>query len=73
YPSPQPVRTIIETDNSFDYNLFLLLNESFPILDEDRKLKENPQSFEQIRSSYVYRREMSQELFRIIDNIKPKK
>ncbi|MEN6619557.1 MAG: 4-phosphoerythronate dehydrogenase [Rikenellaceae bacterium] len=73
YPSPQPVRTIIESGNSFDYNLFLLLNESFPILDEDRKLKENPQSFEQIRSSYVYRREMSQELFRIIDNIKPKK
>lgn len=44
-------------------NLFFLLRETFPIFDEDRKLRDNPSLFEKIRSSYSYRREISPEMY----------
>ncbi|OFY41262.1 MAG: hypothetical protein A2X18_12195 [Bacteroidetes bacterium GWF2_40_14] len=72
YPAPEPVRTTINLTDSFESNMFLLLNESFPVFEEDRKLRDNPLDFEQIRSDYIYRREISQEMFNIIDTIKPK-
>lgn len=72
YPTPEPVRTIINETDTFEDNMFLLLSESFPLFEEDKKLRANPLEFEQIRSTYVYRREISKELFNIIETIKPK-
>jgi len=72
YPVPEPVRTTTDLTDSFENNMFLLLNESFPLLEEDMKLRANPLQFEQIRSGYVYRREISKEMFNIIETIKPK-
>ncbi len=71
YPAPEPVRTIIDLTDSYENNMFALMNESFPLLEEDKKLRANPLDFEQIRSAYAYRREISQELFNIIETVKP--
>ncbi|MFA6334669.1 MAG: 4-phosphoerythronate dehydrogenase [Bacteroidales bacterium] len=60
YPEPYTVKTD---------NLCSFLTESFPIYDEDKKLRENPCSFEKIRSSYTYRREISGEMYRAIGKI----
>lgn len=72
YPEPLPVKTIVYSESSFQDNLCLLLNESFSIYAEDKKLRENPEAFEKIRSTYVYRREISDELYKIFASIKPK-
>ncbi|MFA5850736.1 MAG: 4-phosphoerythronate dehydrogenase [Bacteroidales bacterium] len=72
YPVQEQVRTNINLSDSFENNMYLLLNESFPLFEEDKKLRANPLDFEHIRSAYVYRREISQDLFNIIETIKPK-
>jgi len=72
YPLPEPVTATINKAETFESNMRLFLNESFPLLEEDKKLRASPLDFEQIRSTYTYRREIPQELFRIFETIKPK-
>lgn len=41
----------------------LLFTQCFPIMEEDRRLRANPSLFEELRNSYVYRREWTPEQY----------
>jgi len=64
YPAYPVVKTTFEIEKTYQENICLLLLEKFPILDEDMKLRDNPDKFEDIRSSYVYRREISSDIYK---------
>jgi len=40
-----------------------ILSDSFPVMKEDKKMREDPDSFEKQRSSYILRREIPQEVY----------
>lgn len=53
----EPNNNFIGLDNKNICEIATILENIFPIFEEDFKLKENPQNFEQLRSNYKYRRE----------------
>jgi len=54
-----------EVVNKQDW-VFKVMYESFPIFDTDICLRKNPESFEKLRSSYNYRREVTQDMYEFI-------
>ncbi len=44
-------------------SLQVILEESFPVMKEDKKLREDPDSFEKQRSNYILRREIPKEVY----------
>jgi len=65
YPEQPPVKAVFDSDKSYQDNTYQFLQESFPIMDQDRKLRESPDKFEDIRSSYIYRREISPDTYKM--------
>lgn len=53
----EPNHNFIQLDNKNICEIATILENIFPIFEEDFKLKSNPQNFEQLRSNYKYRRE----------------
>lgn len=53
----EPNTNFISLDDKNICEIAATLENIFPIFEEDLKLKSNPQSFEQLRSNYKYRRE----------------
>ncbi len=51
-------------------NIGFLLREIFPIFETDSLLRSNPEMFEQIRSDYIYRREIPQYIIDLVKNSK---
>jgi len=68
-----PSYNFVPDENSSDYeNICALLNIIYAIKDDDKLLRTNPESFEQLRGNYNYRREFTQEFFDLIKLIKNK-
>ncbi|MHC1778826.1 MAG: 4-phosphoerythronate dehydrogenase [Bacteroidales bacterium] len=53
-----------------NFNIYSLLTQRFDILSESHLLKSNPDRFEEYRVNYNYRREITSDDIKIIDNIK---
>ena len=58
---PLPIQTISlsKNPNGWEEGLHLLFNQMFPIHDEDFRLRLAPERFEELRSSYQFRKEFS--------------
>jgi len=58
----------------WEESLYLLLNQIFPISDEDFRLRLVPEQFEELRASYIYRRENTGYAVKgpVVDIISPK-
>ena len=68
-----PSYNFVPDENRSDYeNICALLNIIYAIKDDDKLLRTNPKSFEQLRGNYNYRREFTQEFFDLIKLIKNK-
>ncbi|MEA5005911.1 MAG: 4-phosphoerythronate dehydrogenase [Rikenellaceae bacterium] len=60
YEEPSSLNVIIEDCREW---LFKFFYESYPIFDMDKKLRNNPELFEQLRATYEYRREIPEVLY----------
>lgn len=69
YPKNPKIDFKPNINHSIEENLFLLLNESFPIFDIVEKLKHKPDSFEDLRNNYDYRRELTKDIMEIAKNL----
>jgi len=68
-----PSYNFLPDENLSDYeNICSLLNIIYSIKNDDKLLRMNPESFEQLRGNYNYRREFSPEFFDLIKLIKNK-
>ncbi|MCL2727084.1 MAG: 4-phosphoerythronate dehydrogenase [Bacteroidales bacterium] len=63
-----------ETPKGFEEALFLVMNQIFPIFEEDFRLRVAPEHFEPLRSAYTYRRDNSGWALKgvVLDVIPPK-
>jgi erythronate-4-phosphate dehydrogenase len=68
-----PSYNFMPDENLSEYeNICSLLNIIYPIKNDDKLLRMNPESFEQLRGNYNYRREFTPEFFDLIKLIKNK-
>jgi hypothetical protein len=68
-----PSYNFMPDENLSDYeNICSLLNIIYAIKNDDKLLRMNPESFEQLRGNYNYRREFTPEFFDLIKLIKNK-
>jgi len=68
-----PSYNFLPDENLSDYeNICSLLNIIYPIKNDDKLLRMNPESFEVLRGNYNYRREFTPEFFDLIKLIKNK-
>ena len=74
-PTPS-VRTVAlqEAPKGVEEALFLIMNQIFPIFEEDFRLRLAPERFEELRSAYTYRRENTGYAVKgaVVDVISPK-
>ncbi len=68
---PREERTLFETDPSEDciQNISRLLTGRFRVMIQDRKLRENPLAFDELRNSYTLRREFSESFLKIMKKV----
>ncbi|PKO95959.1 MAG: hypothetical protein CVU12_07400 [Bacteroidetes bacterium HGW-Bacteroidetes-7] len=69
YPNEVDTNTIIDKQHSKVESIAIITEERFPLMEQDKKLRENPGSFENLRSEYKYRREFNDSFIKRLEQV----
>lgn len=69
YPKEVDSNTIIDKQHSKVEIIAGLTEERFPIMEQDKRLRDNPESFENLRTQYKYRREFSDSFMKKLEQV----
>jgi len=69
YPVQDEQSFNIDFDKASQKDFYMFLQKYFPIMEEDKKLRANPMEFESVRSRYLYRREITKEMYKLFSGI----